>query len=1021
MDFAFAKERKVGKECLYLCLFTYGGGIPLSTHNLRDLELILGIAGVGLAVGIVTQQVPALAGTFGDSPALLLWIGLAAIASVVQIRRLMGITFPNVAHLTLVTVLLCYGTAPALLAGLAAGIASVTSSRTSNSMLDSRRVLAESGKHTLGLLVSGLVLWGTAFHNGALQTGFGHVVFIRVFAAYAAYTLVRLTIESLRAWVKHGTRPTERFETSLSWKTPVDAIIPIASYLLGLACLAAGVFLICALAVVGMIRILMASDDRETKHSLAGLVGALRLACDGHMLDSKNQNQLVMDLAMGIGRAMKLPRKNLDLLEQAAMLHDVGYIDLDPEMVLKPTELTQTELNSVREHPVRGMRILAQTFGTESAGDIVLLHHESPDGTGYPCGLTTPEIPIEAAIIKVAEAFVAMTSPRAYRKQPLTHEEALHEIAEAAGHVFDSAVAYYFFEMIERYDLSSNVASKFGAPCEEHIQARLYKAKPKRAVMAGRSDRMTTAGIGTVAASTENDPAGTEKASASVANVRAMFVGAGLVAASIVSIPILSTFSAVLPFGPAADQTSWSVWRMLCLLFIVGLTAREVVRLPWGAYVSASSAIALVVALAGGPIYALVFGIALIGWMTLVRPPSLPSRRSSDALLKSKHAEGHHTRARIPATDGATAVSSQIRRKTHGWRPLTGTVYGLVLVLAGISSWAAYSLGSRLAQVIGGGWLHSELLSAGLAVGTFWVVEITAQSILLSRRSLSPARLWHRNYLGILPEPLSYVALGYALFLTSGVIGLPMALLLYFLPVVWRHLFLSRRIKVLIESERLTRAVVHAIDERDLSARHESADVAELAVATAREMGKDEVFVEQLEKAAILHDVGKVSWPDQLLQKRVISDSENLEDYKWAHPQFSADIAVRAGTSRLISDMIRFHHEHYDGGGYPEGLKGDDIPIGARIICVADSFDAMIHDRVYGPRLTVQQAAEELKRCSGTQFDPNVIKAFLRVLSKLDLEEPARHGGIVAEHLTEETAEETETAAECESGYLVKE
>ena len=117
IDFAFAKHGKAGKVCPYVCLFTYGGGIPLNTHNLRNLELILGIAGVGLAVGIVTQQVPALAGTFGDSPGLLLWIGLAAIASIVQIRRLSGVTFPNVAHLTLVTVLLCYGTAPALLAG----------------------------------------------------------------------------------------------------------------------------------------------------------------------------------------------------------------------------------------------------------------------------------------------------------------------------------------------------------------------------------------------------------------------------------------------------------------------------------------------------------------------------------------------------------------------------------------------------------------------------------------------------------------------------------------------------------------------------------------------------------------------------------------------------------------------------------------------------------------------------------------------------------------------------------------
>jgi HD-GYP domain-containing protein (c-di-GMP phosphodiesterase class II) len=100
----------------------------------------------------------------------------------------------------------------------------------------------------------------------------------------------------------------------------------------------------------------------------------------------------------------------------------------------------------------------------------------------------------------------------------------------------------------------------------------------------------------------------------------------------------------------------------------------------------------------------------------------------------------------------------------------------------------------------------------------------------------------------------------------------------------------------------------------------------------------------------------------------------------------SAAIAARAGSSEQVVEMITYHHEREDGQGYPHKLSGDRIPIGSRILCVADSFDAMVHDRWYKRKRTLQNAIDEVKRCSGTQFDPVIVEAFLRVLEKIDLE-----------------------------------
>jgi HD-GYP domain-containing protein (c-di-GMP phosphodiesterase class II) len=256
---------------------------------------------------------------------------------------------------------------------------------------------------------------------------------------------------------------------------------------------------------------------------------------------------------------------------------------------------------------------------------------------------------------------------------------------------------------------------------------------------------------------------------------------------------------------------------------------------------------------------------------------------------------------------------------------------------------------------------------------------------LLSRDGLSAFRLWQRNYLKIFPEPLTYAACGFAILLGTDLLGLWAAIPLFLFPTLWRHLALLRRLELLKSNESLIRAVARAVDEKDRYTGGHSASVVEIGVAIAREMGKREPFVENVEEAAIRHDLGKVSWPHQVLRKPARLKGKE-EDYKWTHPDVSAEVATHAGSSEEVVAMIRYHHERYDGRGYPQGLRGEAIPLGARILCVADSFDAMVHDRWYKRKRTIEGAVEEIKRCTGTQFDPAVVNAFLRILEKMDLE-----------------------------------
>ena len=181
---------------------------------------------------------------------------------------------------------------------------------------------------------------------------------------------------------------------------------------------------------------------------------------------------------------------------------------------------------------------------------------------------------------------------------------------------------------------------------------------------------------------------------------------------------------------------------------------------------------------------------------------------------------------------------------------------------------------------------------------------------------------------------------------------------------------------------RTIRALAQAIDARDHYTHSHSENVSKYSVALARELGFAVKDIEIMRDAAELHDIGKIGISDLILLKpSSLTQEEWLEIKK--HPQTGAQILEPLTFLSEVIELVRQHHEHFDGSGYPGGKKGPDILQGARILHVADAYDAMVSARSYRKvPLSKEQAIAELKRNSGTQFDPQVVEAFLKLMSE---------------------------------------
>ncbi len=177
-------------------------------------------------------------------------------------------------------------------------------------------------------------------------------------------------------------------------------------------------------------------------------------------------------------------------------------------------------------------------------------------------------------------------------------------------------------------------------------------------------------------------------------------------------------------------------------------------------------------------------------------------------------------------------------------------------------------------------------------------------------------------------------------------------------------------------------ALAGLVDARDLCTGEHAGQVCKIACGIATALGYSDADVKLVNQVALLHDVGKIAIPDAILQKPGALSAEEWDIMK-SHSATGAQVVGRVPALRVAAAGIRSHHERWDGAGYPDGLKGDSIPLAARIVAVADTYSAITSNRPYRNAQSIEAAITEIDRCSGTQFDPMVVKALHVYLEQL--------------------------------------
>ncbi|MDI3481806.1 MAG: hypothetical protein PWQ97_1461 [Tepidanaerobacteraceae bacterium] len=240
--------------------------------------------------------------------------------------------------------------------------------------------------------------------------------------------------------------------------------------------------------------------------------------------------------------------------------------------------------------------------------------------------------------------------------------------------------------------------------------------------------------------------------------------------------------------------------------------------------------------------------------------------------------------------------------------------------------------------------------------------------------------IFSSNFKWALPNYLALAPLGILLAIIYLNVGSP-GVFLFLVPLlIARHsfqLYMNMR-KIYLET---IQALATAIEAKDPYTKGHSERVALYASIIAEEMNLSEEFVNTLNFAALLHDIGKIGIPDEILNKPGKLSEDEFDKIK-THPVLGANIVKKIDFLAQASSYIRYHHERQNGRGYPDGLEGDAIPLGAAILAVADAFDAMTSNRPYRNAWSLEDTLREIERNSGIQFRPDVVQALKNAVKK---------------------------------------
>ncbi len=311
--------------------------------------------------------------------------------------------------------------------------------------------------------------------------------------------------------------------------------------------------------------------------------------------------------------------------------------------------------------------------------------------------------------------------------------------------------------------------------------------------------------------------------------------------------------------------------------------------------------------------------------------------------------------------------------------PLWGTLFNRFdFVLSAFAAYVALQLSAGAVKPDDPLGIVAQIALTGLA---FTFVNLLLGVSLASLRTNTPfARIWSIGVGNVVIGVVALVPLGWLMAEIGVKVGL-WAAFLFLVPLYLARYSFSKY----TESRELffgtVSALSQAIDAKDGFTRGHADRVSRIAGAIAREVGLPERLIEQIELAGLLHDIGKIGVEDRILMKpqRLEDDEQELMR---RHPIYGASILEPSAALRPLVPIVLHHHENFDGSGYPEGLKGEEIPIGSRIMIVADAYEAMTSDRIYRKSIGHDRAMEQLNRFKGIQFDPKMVRALEQVVQK---------------------------------------
>ncbi|MBU4175707.1 MAG: HD domain-containing protein [Actinobacteria bacterium] len=404
----------------------------------------------------------------------------------------------------------------------------------------------------------------------------------------------------------------------------------------------------------------------------------------------------------------------------------------------------------------------------------------------------------------------------------------------------------------------------------------------------------------------------------------------------------------------------------------------------------ADNALAVVIALTVAMVALLVFtsekenwwAVAMLGILFLASElfalPMKPSGRLSLALLVVVMA------MMISGPLGAAVVTLfgipvyWLEREEQGAKKVIFNTCQMMFA-AGAAAWVFHYTGGALleASLKNGGKLVFPWV---LAMLVFYILNTVLITPVLTPDGESMTRFWQRRMLPRSPGYLLYGGIGFMAAALYVRLEFP-AVLLLFAPLIAIRVVFTRYESMRDVCDKTTLAVMEAVEGPGTPMEGHSVGVAAIALAIAEEMNFQERDLHYLRQAALLHDIGKLALDPAIFAKDGPLTPEEYEEMK-KHPLIGGRIVSREPSFAVVAPAITHHHEMTDGSGYVDGLAAEAIPIGARILAVADSFDAMQRPAAYRESLSPYDAASEIIKAKGIQYDPEVVDAFVNVVAR---------------------------------------